>query len=108
MLSKSRGQILRVAAVMHVLFHFETPLNIPHIISEDALKAAQNFVDVCNQYAAYLAGRGEISTAIEAINTIEKGTRTHTHTYSYTYRIARNIGGELNLADWRFASRPPN
>ena len=85
MLSKSRGQILRVAAVMHVLFHFETPLNIPHIISEDALKAAQNFVDVCNQYAAYLAGRGEISTAIEAINTIEKGTllihiRTHTHT----------------------------
>ena len=63
---------------------------------------------LCNQYAAYLAGRGEISTAIEAINTIEKGTRTHTHTYSYTYRIARNIGGELNLADWRFASRPPN
>ena len=22
--------------------------------------------------------------------------------------IAGNIGGELNLADWRFASRPPN
>ena len=24
------------------------------------------------------------------------------------YRIAGNIGGELNLADWRFASRLPN
>ena len=24
------------------------------------------------------------------------------------YRIAGNIGGELNLVDWRFASRPPN
>ena len=52
---------------------------IPDTISEDALKAAQNFVEVCNQYAAYLAGRGEISTAIEAINTIEKGTCTHKH-----------------------------
>ena len=28
MLSKSRGQILRVAAVLHVLFHLDTPLNI--------------------------------------------------------------------------------
>ena len=26
----------------------------------------------------------------------------------YVYCIAGNIGGELNLADWWFASRPPN
>ena len=59
MLSKSRGQILRVAAVLHVLFHLDTPLEIPKEISEQALLAAQNFVELCNQYTAFLAGRGE-------------------------------------------------
>ena len=29
-------------------------------------------------------------------------------TATYIYCIAGNIGGELNLADWQFASRPPN
>ena len=29
-------------------------------------------------------------------------------THEIAYCIAGNIGGELNLADWRFASRPPN
>lgn len=67
MLSKSRGQILRVAAVLHVLFHFETPLAIPDTISESAIRAAEGFVEMCNQYVAYLAGRGEITTAIESL-----------------------------------------
>ena len=64
MLSKSRGQILRVAAVMHVLFHLDTPINIPQDISEDAILASQCFVELCNQYAAFLAGRGDILEAI--------------------------------------------
>jgi len=89
MLSKSRGQILRVAAVMHVLFHMETPLSIPDTISEDALKAAQNFVEVCNQYAAYLAGRGEISAAIQSIHNIEKGV--HVHLYVTIKRTQYNV-----------------
>lgn len=66
MLSKSKGQILRVAATMHVLFHWEKPQNIPNEISEAALTASINFVDVCIQHAAYLAGRGDIQEAIDS------------------------------------------
>ena len=68
MLSKSRGQILRMAATMHVLFHWETPGSIPSKISSEALKAAQNFVDLCTQHAAFLAGRGIISDEIESLS----------------------------------------
>lgn len=40
MLSKSKGQILRVVATLHVLFHIETPLAIPNVIGVDAVEAA--------------------------------------------------------------------
>ena len=56
MLSKSRGQMLRMAATMHVLFHWETPGEIPSTISDTALKAAQSFVELCTQHASFLAG----------------------------------------------------
>lgn len=69
MLSKSKGQILRIAATLHVLFNWENPKDIPQEISSDALKAAINFVDVCIQHSAYLGGRGDIS---EAINNLQK------------------------------------
>ena len=59
MLSKSKGQIIRVAATLHVLFNIETPLAIPTVISDAAIKAARNLVDVCIQHTAFLAGRGE-------------------------------------------------
>ena len=49
MLSKSRGQILRVAATFHVLHYINQPLVIPDTISESAIKAAENFVDMCIQ-----------------------------------------------------------
>ena len=71
MLSKSKGQILRVSAVLHVLFHINAPLDIPEIISENAVKAADNFVDFCLQHAAFLAGRGVIQ---EAVDDIQEGT----------------------------------
>ena len=67
MLSKSKGQILRVAATLHVLFHIDTPLAIPSVIGEDAMKAAIDFVDVCIQQAAFLAGRGNVQEAIEEL-----------------------------------------
>lgn len=73
MLSKSKGQILCIAATLHVLFHINTPLEIPAIIGVDALKAAVNIVDVCIQHAAFLAGRGDIE---ETIQEMEKGTYT--------------------------------
>ena len=66
MLSKSKGQVLRVAATFHVLFHRNTPLNIPDVISAEAILAATNFVELCLQHAAFLAGRGDIQEAIQS------------------------------------------
>lgn len=54
MLSKSRGQIVCVAAVMHVLFHLDTPLSILKEISDEVLLTSQNFVELCNQCASFL------------------------------------------------------
>ena len=69
MLSKSKGLILRVAAVMHVAFHLESPHEIPKEISQKALEAAQDFVDMCCQHAAFMAGRGEIADVIQQLQT---------------------------------------
>ena len=49
MLSKSKGQILWVAAVLHSLFNIEDPGNIPDVLSENAMIAANDFVSVCLQ-----------------------------------------------------------
>ena len=62
MLSKSRGQILRMAATMHLLFHWSNS------VSNEALKAAQSFVKLCTQHAAFLAGRGNIDDEIHSIS----------------------------------------
>ena len=67
MLSKSKGQLLRVAVSLHVLFNRDNPLDISQSISEEAVRAAENFVDLCLQHAAYLAGRGDIQEAILAM-----------------------------------------
>ena len=69
MLSKSKGQILRISATLHVLFHINTPLAIPETIGVDAVKAAIDLVDVCIQHAAFLAGRGEVQELIEVLAT---------------------------------------
>ena len=55
LLSKSKGFILRLAAVMHVAFHLETPDDIPLEISPEVLKATKDFIDMCCQHAAYMA-----------------------------------------------------
>ena len=52
MLSKAKGQILRVATVLHVLLNINTPLTIPEGISDASLKAAVDLVDVCIQHSA--------------------------------------------------------
>ncbi len=70
MLSKSKGQLLRVAAVMHVLFNLDAadPSQIPKEIAESAVVAADCFIDICLQNAAYLGGKGDLKDAIEEIN----------------------------------------
>ena len=67
MLSNAKGQIMRVAATLHVLFNVNTPVDIPEEISDAALKAAVNVVDVCIQHAAFLAGRGDVDEEIQRI-----------------------------------------
>ena len=77
MLSKSKGMILRVAGVLHVLFHMDSPDNIPTELCEEAIVAAQDFIDVCCQHTAFIAGRGSIQ---EAIQQLVKGLYPHTNT----------------------------
>ena len=61
----NKGQILRVAAVLHALFNMDNPGNIPELLSEDAMIAANDFVSVCLQHAALISGRGLIEEAIK-------------------------------------------
>ena len=69
-LSKSLGQILCVAGSLHVLFHFLSDASqdpLPDTISKEAIAAATNFVEVCCQQTAFIAGRSEIYKEIELI-----------------------------------------
>ena len=67
MLSKSKGQILRVAATFHVLFHIDNPREVTPQISEEAIAAAITFVGMCCQQTAYIAGRQNIKEEITVI-----------------------------------------
>ena len=64
MLSKSKGQILRVARALHILFHVGSPDTVNSELSEDAVSAAIDFVGLCCQQTAYMAGRGDIKEEI--------------------------------------------
>ena len=70
MLSKCKGLILRIAGVLHVLFGTESTDNLSTEISNKAIAAAQDFVDVCCKHAAFVAGRGDIH---DAITHLQKG-----------------------------------
>ncbi len=68
MLSKSKGQILRVAAALHVLFQVGKPSeDICDKITEEAIAASINFIGLCCQQTAFMAGRGNIKEEIEII-----------------------------------------
>ena len=82
MLSKSKGLILRVAAVMHVAFHLRNPHDIPNEICSEALEAAHDFVDMCCQHAAFMAGRKEIP---EEIKQLQIGTNINVITDIHIY-----------------------
>ena len=67
MLSKSKGQTLRVAASLHLLFQLGESQDMTSIISEKAVSAAINFVQLCCQQTAYMAGRGDITEEVQTI-----------------------------------------
>ena len=81
MLSKSKGQILRVAASFHILFQLPNGVHdvddADHtlngecddnaIIADSAIIAAIAFVTLCCQQTAYMAGRGNIKEELKII-----------------------------------------
>ena len=75
-MSKSKGQTLRVAAALHTLFAMFSPEEssddgIGSQISNEAIIAAINFVEVCCQQTAYMAGRSELRKDIQLIKASE-------------------------------------
>ena len=79
MLSKAKGQALRIAAVLHVLFSYDTDaegeiivLSVPPIISANTMIAAQNFVDTCCQHAAFIAVRENVEEEISHLTSTGK------------------------------------
>ena len=65
MLSKSKVQTLIVSAALHILFNIHpndesTNESEENSIAYEATVAAINFVDVCCQQTAYMAGRSDI------------------------------------------------
>ena len=76
MLSKSLGQILRISVAMHILFHNDDDGPLSDTVTQGAVAAAINFVEVCCQHTAFIAGRSNID---EELNLVETGT--------YEYKI---------------------
>lgn len=66
MLSKSRGQVLRIATIFHVLFSIDTQEDPECEVSEDAVKAAVNFVRTSCQQTAFIVGKGAIQEEVQA------------------------------------------
>ena len=66
MLSKSRGHVLRLATVLHLLFHLDDlDKELETEVPDSAVKAAVNFMEVSSQQTAFIAGRGTISEELE-------------------------------------------
>ena len=73
MLSKSLGQILRALDVLFKIPTTEDSATVCNTsddygaITKEAIEAAIDFVDVCCQQAAYIAGRGKIEDEIDLV-----------------------------------------
>lgn len=76
MLSKSKGQILHLAAVLHVLFEVKETTDQSDMITDEALAAAIDFIQTSVQHTAYIAGRDIISKELEKV---EEGTHRYTY-----------------------------
>ena len=72
MLSKSMGQIIRVSAALHILFNFDNNEPLSDTISDLAIEAAIDFVEVCCQHTAYITGRGNLHQELDRLETGNK------------------------------------
>ena len=65
-LSKSQGLVLRVATVLHLLFHLEGGgTSVPQVVSDQAVSAAIDFIKLTCQQTAYIVGRGSIEGEVQ-------------------------------------------
>ena len=60
-LSKSKGQILRLAAVFNALFSLDPNHPLSDHLSDKAVEAAVNFVETCNEHTAIIGGRATVT-----------------------------------------------
>ena len=60
-LSKSKGQILRLAAVFNALFSLDPSHPLSNHLSDKAVEAAVNFVETCNEHTAIIGGRATVT-----------------------------------------------
>lgn len=65
LLSKSRGHVIRVAAVLHLLFHLGKEGPLPELIEESTVEAAVDFMKVSIQQTAFVAGKGLIEDEVD-------------------------------------------
>lgn len=83
MLSKSRGHVLRVATVLHLLFHIDDYDEVLNpVVSEAALKAAVNFIQVASQQTAFIAGRSALNDELDKFKAGKFSTYTCTKMYT--------------------------
>ena len=73
-----KGLIICVVAAFHTIFHLGSPGTFPTQITCRAVIAATDFVDMCTQHAAFMAGRGEI---VECIESLKAGICTYVALY---------------------------
>ena len=64
-MGKSKAQMMRVAAVLHVLFHLGCGDDIAAELTDTSIKAAINLVDVCSEHARMFAGRMDANASGE-------------------------------------------
>ena len=70
MLSKSRGQLLRIATILHLLFIVQKQNeSLSDEISEVAVLAAVDFIKKACQQTAFIAGKGIIEEEVQACKT---------------------------------------
>ena len=74
LLSKNRGQVLRVAAIFHILFGIDerryndstnTSDKDENKITDDAILAVIDFVKTACQHTIYIAGRGTLEEGVK-------------------------------------------
>ena len=72
LLSKQKGQILRVSAVYNMLFTMDSGEEIKRDISEAAIKAAINFTSTCLDHTCLISGRKIVADVIASLTNTRK------------------------------------